>query len=656
MKKQLLSGLAALCMLPLIVPVSAEPSASEISASTQAAPVEDRIYCLASVSKVYTTAAIMQFADEGKLSLDDSITKYLPDLKMEDERYKDITVRMLLNHTLGMNNGGGGNDYLFGDTDSYLHDNALSWASSQRFKADPGEYASYSNMGFMLAELVIESVSGMSYTDYIRQNIAAKVGADHTGTGWSIRGTDMEAMQVPLYSIGRNRTAYPYEMALGTGGIYSTARDVANFGAAFFTGNDVLLSENAKNEMRTRWTDDEDQENYGLGWDFVSYPKYEDAGVNVVGKGGDEPYMHSFLLVAPDEQISTAVLTSGDVTSNFPMLAAEALMDVVLEEQGIEVTDTAASEPQMLDAVPAEQKQHEGMYVINAELGMGIYLISFDDTMMYRQQLGYDRSEPDRYRPTADGTFVKVTESGKMTADREIVRFDEINGRTYIKTDETTVYPGLGSTWNSLYAGEKIDENPVPDAVQASWDKAANTKFVLFNEKWSAQDYESPFGRVMTDESFPGYVISETRGSIVERIVDEDTAHSFSTIPSSRNRDQHDVRFFDYTFADGTAVRAYQGDDAKIFRDTAGLPVFTMDISEVKLTDGEASWYRISKDIGSTSITAERPMNSAIYVYDRFGKMVWNSFLRDIPPYIPLPADGFIVFIGESGGTVNILR
>ena len=71
MKKRILSGLAALCMIPLIAPVSAEPSASDITAVTQEVSVEDRIYCIASVSKVYTAAAVMQLADEGKLSLDD---------------------------------------------------------------------------------------------------------------------------------------------------------------------------------------------------------------------------------------------------------------------------------------------------------------------------------------------------------------------------------------------------------------------------------------------------------------------------------------------------------------------------------------------------------------------------------------------------------
>ena len=63
---------------------------------------DELIYCIASVSKMYSTAAVMQLVDEGKVKLDGYVTEYLPDFKMADERYKDITVRMLMNHTSGI--------------------------------------------------------------------------------------------------------------------------------------------------------------------------------------------------------------------------------------------------------------------------------------------------------------------------------------------------------------------------------------------------------------------------------------------------------------------------------------------------------------------------------------------------------------------------
>ena len=66
---------------------------------------------------------------------------------MNDERYKDITVRMLMNHTSGISMGLSTNHYLYDDVDSFVHDNTLDIVSGQRFKAAPGEYACYNKYG-----------------------------------------------------------------------------------------------------------------------------------------------------------------------------------------------------------------------------------------------------------------------------------------------------------------------------------------------------------------------------------------------------------------------------------------------------------------------------------------------------------------------------
>ena len=60
------------------------------------------MFSTGSVSKIYLAAAALKLVDEGKLNLDDKVTEYIPDFKMADPRYKDITVGMLLNHTSGM--------------------------------------------------------------------------------------------------------------------------------------------------------------------------------------------------------------------------------------------------------------------------------------------------------------------------------------------------------------------------------------------------------------------------------------------------------------------------------------------------------------------------------------------------------------------------
>ena len=665
-KKKMIAAISALCMAGTVCAsagnaVHAEPAQSELTA--EAAASQERIYCIASVSKMYSSLAVMQLVDEGKVELDAPVTKYLPDFKMNDERYKDITVRMLMNHTSGISVGLPINHYLYEDVDSFVHDSTFDIVSGQRFKASPGEYACYNNKGFEIMEHIVENVSGMSFTDYVRDNIASEIGADHTGTAWSLYAGDLGDARVSLYR-GFLPIEYPYEMAAGTGGIYATAPDVANFGSAFFTGNDVLLSDEAKTQMSTRWSDDAKYESYGLGWDFVEQVKYEKENIKVMGKGGDVPYMHSYLLVAPDEQISAAVLTAGDDSSSqYAGLMAFALMDVALAERGMAVSGLTSPEPKIMDTIPEQYKKYEGLYCIGGLYSNGICRITFDDTAMYREDLGTDNASPERFKITGDGGFVRVNDSGRMTADREIVYFEEKDGKIYIRTDLFTVYPGLGICQNfgnaaeGMYTGEKMEENPVPRSVQQSWDELSRTFFVKYNEKWTSQDYESPFYRVVTDEAFPGYIlVKNSEGARAEKLTDEDHALFFTSIPSSTNRDLFDIEITRQTYADQTSAASLDLSNGARCRSVDSLPVFTADIAEISLHSSEAAWYRIGKDMGGESIAVERPDNSAVFVYNKFRELLYSTHVKDAMNTIDLPVDGYIAFTGETGGSVKIFK
>ena len=97
------------------------------------------VYCVASISKVYTTAAVMQLVDEGKVRLDAPVTEYLPDFRMADDRYQKITVRMLMNHTSGIMGTTQLGAFLYGDASSVHHDELLNILAGQRLKAEPGD-------------------------------------------------------------------------------------------------------------------------------------------------------------------------------------------------------------------------------------------------------------------------------------------------------------------------------------------------------------------------------------------------------------------------------------------------------------------------------------------------------------------------------------
>ena len=195
-------------------------------AANGGAAVTDGVYCIGSVSKMYTTAAVMRLAQDGKLDLDKPVTTYLPDFKMADERYKDITVRMLLNHSSGLMGSSMGSGLLFDDSSTQATDQLLERLAGQRLKAAPGAYSVYCNDGFTLAELVAEAVSGQELMDYVKTTFLNPAGLTHTyAPGDEFGG------QAPIYHAGDDR---PLPMdclgVVGTGGIYATAEDLAVFG------------------------------------------------------------------------------------------------------------------------------------------------------------------------------------------------------------------------------------------------------------------------------------------------------------------------------------------------------------------------------------------------------------------------------------------
>ena len=117
-----------------------------------------------SVSKMFVTVAMLMLVDEGKVTLDAPVVRYLPDFIMKDARYRDITVRMLLNHSSGVP----GSTYFVGfEPDDTMHQLLLDTLKHSRLKHAPGALSMYCNDGFTLAEIVVEKVSGQKYIDFL---------------------------------------------------------------------------------------------------------------------------------------------------------------------------------------------------------------------------------------------------------------------------------------------------------------------------------------------------------------------------------------------------------------------------------------------------------------------------------------------------------
>lgn len=138
----------------------------------------DQIFHMASVSKLFTSAGILQLCEQGKLNLDTSLRRLLPDVSIDDRRYDAITLFHMLSHTSGMADV---EDYHW-DTprtdDQALNDYALSEeVQDSHMLWLPEEYKfSYSNMAYELLGLVIERTSGMPYEEYMKKHILEPLG------------------------------------------------------------------------------------------------------------------------------------------------------------------------------------------------------------------------------------------------------------------------------------------------------------------------------------------------------------------------------------------------------------------------------------------------------------------------------------------------
>ena len=641
----LITGISAISLLGLfcITGIKANDNRYKALAAETAAneDVDNTIYCVGSVSKVYVTAAVMQLVDQGKVDLDAPVTDYIDDFKMADERYKDITVRMLMNHSSGLMGTVLKDDTLINDNESDHNSVVLSNLATQHLKADPGAYSSYCNDGFNLLEIIVERVSGMDYTTYVEKNIADKVGATSIGTADNMFENDN---LVDIYS---NEKCYgkEYCMDYGSGGIVSNAKDTCEFGSTFFKGDSRLLSEKCKDEMNTLSTASP-YSFYGLGWDEVSIKQYEDAGVKVLCKGGDTLNQHANLLVAPDEEISVCVTTSGG-SSGYNKAVCEALMNIALEEQGIEIDEVTAPEVEFKNAVPEEFKKYEGYY---ASPYSGVIEVTFPDMKYMLLKTGTDTTSESYFKYTDNG-FVRVKgdiEADNVKVDPEYTcyRVEEINGGIYIVADMISNNSDLVNNENTTIVAEMMAPNPVSEDIINAWKERENQKYAIKSDKYSSAIYDTPFVE-MTELDGSGYImVNMTMGVRILRIEDENTASFYTTIPGDASRDMFDLTVND----DGTVVcsNGYSAIPVE------ALDKLTKDVTKVALKTDEGTWFGIDDSLANTSISVDRPENSAVYVYDKYGDVIYSSHMKRYGDTIPLPKGGYIAFLGEDGGTIAI--
>ncbi len=247
---------------------------------------KDTIMSIGSISKQFTSTMIMQFVDQGKLDVQDTLSKFFD----VPEDKKNITIHQLMTHTSGIKDHFG-DDFVFMETDEFLRK-----IFEEKIRTPLGSEFSYSNLGYSLLAIIIQNITGKSYQEYLIQDIFTPQGI--TNSGWFGDERWNEENSTNYYLDGKNTGSIsswsgshdkPYWAILGNGGVCISNKDLFNWIRALMKSK--IISENSLNKMLTPEKND-----YGYGWDIESSPLGRlithdggnNIGVNAVAKYYEE--------------------------------------------------------------------------------------------------------------------------------------------------------------------------------------------------------------------------------------------------------------------------------------------------------------------------------------------------------------------------------
>lgn len=597
------------------------------------------MYGIGSTSKMFTTAAVMKLVDEGKINLDTPLVQYIPEFKMKDERYKQITPRMLLNHSSGIQGSSLNNAFLFEDSDPYAHDTLLEQLSKQSLKADPGAFSVYCNDGFTLAEILVERVSGMKFTAFVHQYFTGPLDMKNTKTSQDMVDPSQTA---GLYYPGIQQQL-PNETVnvIGTGGIYSTAEDLARFSQIFTGQQQGILSAKSVEAMgqpeykKGLWPKDADNSfDYGLGWDSVRLYPFNDYGIKAVVKGGDTILYHASLIALPEQNMAAAVVSSGGSSSTNQLLATQILLEALKEKGTIkEIKPDKSFGKPVPASMPEDLKKVAGYYGSTNQL----VKVDLKDGMMSVTVPNVPEYPAEKYVYTSDGTF--VNEAG--TAKVSIVK--EKNGLTYLWVQEYSSVPELGQIALSHYLAQKLDSNPLTKDAAKAWDQREGKTYYPVNEKYTSVMYlMKPTLEIKRAQDFQGYLNDK-------KITGPNTAASALQVPGMGGRDTSEYSFYK---KDGAEYLEAAG--SVFVSEDLVKPLYHGKQSTVSIkADGYARWFTVPKQAAGKTMTVKLPVEGGFVVYDAEGKLVNMSEVSGSNQVV-LPKDGTVVFAGDAGSSFNV--
>ncbi|MET0620737.1 MAG: serine hydrolase domain-containing protein, partial [Thermoanaerobaculia bacterium] len=273
------------------------------------------LYSICSISKLFTSIAILQLRDEDKLRLDDPVAQRLPWFRMKTTQGEgDVTIEGLLTHSSGLPQEPVIAYWSAPDFAMPTREEIIAASGTIEALYAPEKHHQYSNLGFELLGEVVASASGEPYADYVRKNILGPLSLSSTtpfipeaergkrfATGYSSLDRDGKRSAIPFFTMkGVDAAA----------GFASDANDLARFASWQLRllargGKDVLKATTLAEMQRIHWVEPDFNTLWGLGFRI-----WKNDDVLLPGHGGSCPGFRSAVLVGPKDGVATVFLAN----------------------------------------------------------------------------------------------------------------------------------------------------------------------------------------------------------------------------------------------------------------------------------------------------------------------------------------------------------
>jgi CubicO group peptidase (beta-lactamase class C family) len=331
----------------------------------------ENVFELGSITKQFTSVSILMLMEQGKLSLEDEITKYLPDYPTQG---KKITIHHLLNHTSGIKS--------YTDMENFMSITRMDKSpkeiidvfKDQPMDFDPGEQWHYNNSGYIVLGYIIEEVSGKTYADFISENIFLPLKMNNSYYGSkSTLIMNRASGYMPIEGGIKNADYLSMSLPYAAGSLMSNVDDMLLWHKGVH--NNSLISAESKAKAFTNTTlNNGKPTHYGYGWQVDEI----NGTVSIEHGGGIFGYITHGIYI-PSENVYVIILTNTNGVSP---------QDAAIKMAALAIGKPYPTKNEDVDLTKAQLKKWVGNYEFDGEV---LRSITHEDGFLYSQREGSDK-------------------------------------------------------------------------------------------------------------------------------------------------------------------------------------------------------------------------------------------------------------------------